>query len=94
MYWYSAGDIEEAKVLQKHCADITGLVMTPNGYEQPAVQKAVLSARLGINCGAPRLPVLPLKPEIKESGEAHFLHVTAPHYGLWEHLLRALWNCP
>ena len=70
MYWYSAGDIEEAKIIQKHCADITGLVMTPNGYEQPAVQKAVLSARLGIECGAPRLPVLPLKPEIKESGEA------------------------
>ena len=35
--------------------------------EQPAVQKAVLSARLGIECGAPRLPTLPLKPETKEA---------------------------
>jgi dihydrodipicolinate synthase/N-acetylneuraminate lyase len=65
-----AGDIETAKIIQKQCADITGLVMTPYGYEQPAVQKAVLTARLGIDMGAPRLPTLPLKPEVEESGKA------------------------
>lgn len=58
-----AGDIEKAKKLQQRCADISSLVITPHGYEQPAVQKAVLTARLGIDCGAPRLPTLPLKPE-------------------------------
>jgi len=44
--------------------------MTPYGYEQPAVQKAVLTARLGIDMGAPRLPTLPLKPEVEDSGKA------------------------
>jgi dihydrodipicolinate synthase/N-acetylneuraminate lyase len=74
-----AGDIEKAKVLQKTCADITSLVITPHGYEQPAVQKAVLTARLGINCGEPRLPTLPLKPEVKASSKAHRTILTAAH---------------
>ena len=39
--------------------------MTQFGYEQPAVQKRLLTARLGRDCGTPRLPTLPLRAEIE-----------------------------
>lgn len=58
-----AGDFEKAKELQERCVQITELVVTKYGYEQPAVQKRLLTERLGVPCGLPRLPIQPLHAE-------------------------------
>lgn len=41
------GDVPKAKQLQELCNKIVDLVVTPEGYQQPAVQKMILSERLG-----------------------------------------------
>ena len=55
--------MEKAKELQELGAQITELVVTKYGYEQPAVQKRLLTERLGVPCGVPRLPTQPLHTE-------------------------------
>lgn len=51
------GDISEAKRLQELCNKIVDLVVTPEGYQQPAVQKMILSERLG-ECPAAHVQTL------------------------------------
>jgi len=53
---YNAGDIHRAEVAQAKASQVTDLV---RGIGLHAGTKAVLSERLGIDCGAPRLPGRP-----------------------------------
>lgn len=57
---YQAGDLKRAEAAQDKATEITSL-MQPFSFH--AVIKAVLSERLGIDCGDPRPPGLPLTPE-------------------------------
>jgi dihydrodipicolinate synthase/N-acetylneuraminate lyase len=57
---YQAGDMDKAKKAEKRAIEIFGLILD-FGYHQTL--KTVLSERLGIDCGAPRLPTLPLSSE-------------------------------
>ena len=54
---YLAGDLAAAEAAQDACFPAK---MLCRKYGQPAVQKVVLSHTLGIECGQPRLPNLPL----------------------------------
>ena len=56
---YQAGDMDKAKEAEKSALE--GVDLLDFGYIQTL--KAVLSARLGVDCGAPRLPNLPLSAE-------------------------------
>ena len=57
---YNAGDIHRAEVAQEKASQVTDLV---RGIGLHAGTKAVLSERLGIDCGAPRLPGQPATAE-------------------------------
>ncbi len=59
---YKAGDIPRAEAAQRRATD---LVMLIRGFGMHAAVKALLSERLGIDCGEPRLPSPPLSPEAK-----------------------------
>ena len=59
---WKAGDMEKAIAAQAKAADIKFWVRK---YGQPAVQKLVLSEKLGIHCGDPRLPIAPLSDDEK-----------------------------
>ena len=50
---YEAGDLERAEAAQKRASAVTSLVRE---YGLHATVKAVLSERLGIDCGSPRAP--------------------------------------
>ena len=56
---YQAGDMDKAKKAEKSALEVVDLL--DFGYLQAL--KAVLSARLGVDCGVPRLPTLPLSTE-------------------------------
>ena len=57
---YQAGDMDKAKKAEKRACEVYDLILD-FGYHQTL--KAVLSERLGIDCGAPRRPTLPLSSE-------------------------------
>ena len=50
---YEAGDLERAEAAQKRASAVTSMVRE---YGLHATVKAVLSERLGIDCGSPRAP--------------------------------------
>ena len=50
---YEAGDLERAEAAQKRASAVTSMV---RDYGLHATVKAVLSERLGIDCGSPRAP--------------------------------------
>ncbi len=50
---YTAGDLERAEAAQKRASEVTSMVRV---YGLHATVKAVLSERLGIDCGSPRAP--------------------------------------
>ena len=54
---YTAGDLERAEAAQRRATEVTSLVRE---YGLHATAKAVLSERLGIDCGSPRAPGRPL----------------------------------
>ena len=54
---YQDGDWKRAEAAQDHATDVTNIVRT---YGLHSTIKAVLSERLGIDCGDPRPPGLPL----------------------------------
>ena len=49
--------MDRARAAQQRAADIKFWVRK---YGQPATQKLVLSEKLGVHCGYPRLPIEPL----------------------------------
>ena len=57
---YQAGDVPRAQAAQDHATDVTNLVRQ---FGLHSTTKVVLSERLGIDCGDPRRPGLPLTPE-------------------------------
>jgi N-acetylneuraminate lyase len=57
---YEAGDLARAEAAQDKASDVTVLVRE---FGMHATLKALLSERLGIDCGAPRLPTPPLTSE-------------------------------
>ena len=59
---YKAGDLPRAEAAQKRADQLATVVRE---FGMHAGVKAVLSERLGIDCGEPRLPTPPLAPEIK-----------------------------
>jgi dihydrodipicolinate synthase/N-acetylneuraminate lyase len=59
---YRVGDVPRAEEAQKR---VTQLVSLIRGFGMHAVIKVLLSERLGIDCGEPRLPIPPLTPEIR-----------------------------
>ena len=60
---WKAGDMDRARAAQQKAADIKFWVRK---YGQPATQKLVLSAKLGIHCGEPRLPIPPMSDKEKK----------------------------
>ena len=54
---YQAGDLATAQAAQEHASKVADLVKP---YRFHAIAKAVLSKRLGIDCGLPRPPMEPL----------------------------------
>ncbi len=59
---YKAGDLPRAEAAQKRASKATMLVRT---FGFPATIKAVLSERLGIDCGDPRPPTPPMTAEAR-----------------------------
>ena len=57
---YNDGDIHRAEVAQEKASQVTDLVRSIGLH---AGTKAILSERLGIDCGAPRPPGQPITPE-------------------------------
>jgi dihydrodipicolinate synthase/N-acetylneuraminate lyase len=57
---YQSGNLKEAEAAQKHASQVADLIKP---FQFHAIAKAVLSARLGIDCGHPRLPTPPLTDE-------------------------------
>ena len=57
---YNDGDIARAEAAQDRASEVTGLVRQ---FGLHATAKAVISERLGIDCGDPRAPGQPLTPE-------------------------------
>lgn len=60
---YQIGDIEAAKRAQSQGSKITDIVRE---FGMHAVLKAIISERLGIDCGEPRRPTLPLTVEQRQ----------------------------
>jgi 4-hydroxy-tetrahydrodipicolinate synthase len=60
---YQAGDIDAAKAAQSQGSKVTDIVRE---FGMHGVLKALLTERLGIDCGDPRLPTLPLTPQQRE----------------------------
>ena len=61
---YRNGDLKRAEAAQDRATEVGTLVL---GERFHASIKAVLSERLGIDCGHPRPPQLPLTPEEREN---------------------------
>ena len=59
---YQAGDLAAAQAAQESASKVADLVRP---YRFHAIAKAVLSERLGIDCGDPRRPTLPLTADEK-----------------------------
>ncbi len=59
---FQSGHIESAIKAQERASRLMDIVWK---HGNPRVEKAVLSWRLGIDCGNPRPPRLPLSPELK-----------------------------
>ncbi len=57
---YRAGDLKRAEAAQDRASEVS---LMCRKYGIHATAKAVLSERLGIDCGDPRLPGLPLTPQ-------------------------------
>jgi dihydrodipicolinate synthase/N-acetylneuraminate lyase len=57
---YNDGPIARAEAAQDRASEVTGLVRQ---FGLHATAKAVISERLGIDCGDPRAPGQPLSPE-------------------------------
>ena len=57
---YNDGDIARAEAAQDRASEVTGLVRQ---FGLHATTKAVISQRLGIDCGDPRAPGQPLTPD-------------------------------
>lgn len=57
---YQAGDLAKAQAAQEHASQVADLVQP---FRFPAIAKAVIGARLGIDCGEPRPPGQALTPE-------------------------------
>ena len=57
---YHDGDIARAEEAQRLGADITNFMVE---FGNPSTPKAVLGERLGVYCGDPRLPLLPMTPD-------------------------------
>jgi N-acetylneuraminate lyase len=60
---YQAGDLKRAEHAQDRATEVTNLVRR---FGLHATTKVLLSARLGIDCGNPRLPGLPLTAEQRQ----------------------------
>jgi len=60
---YQAGDIAAAQAAQTQGSKVTDIVRE---FGMHGVLKAMLTERLGIDCGDPRLPTLPLTSEQRE----------------------------
>lgn len=76
---FQAGDINRAQEAQEHATEVTNVVRQ---YGLHATIKAVISERLGLDCGDPRPPTLPLTPEnraivLKRVAELGLDNVTA-----------------
>lgn len=57
---YKAGDLAAAEAAQEHASQVADLVQP---FRFHAIAKAILSARLGIDCGVPRPPMQALTGE-------------------------------
>jgi N-acetylneuraminate lyase len=57
---YRASDLEQAEAAQEKATQVADLCHQP--FKFHAIAKAVLSERLGIDCGDPRPPIQPLSP--------------------------------
>ena len=57
---FQDGDMARAEKAQARGAEITDFMIE---FGNPSTPKAVLGERLGIDCGDPRLPLLPMTPE-------------------------------
>lgn len=57
---YRSGDLKKAEAAQEHASQVADLVQP---FRFHAIAKAVLSARLGIDCGDPRPPGQALSPD-------------------------------
>jgi len=60
---YGQGDLRGAEAAQSRAREIIDVCVMYSGAQYHAVLKAMLSHRLGIDCGAPRRPALPLTDE-------------------------------
>ena len=60
---YQAGDIPAAQAAQARASKVTDIIRDLGFH---GVLKAMISERLGIDCGEARLPTLPLTPELRE----------------------------
>lgn len=67
---YGDGDFRAAEAAQARARDIIDVCVMYSGARYHAVLKAVLSHRLGIDCGSPRRPALPLTQEQVEQVKA------------------------
>lgn len=61
---FQAGDMKRAQAAQDRGTEIANL-LRPHTFH--AIMKAVLSERLGIDCGSPRPPAEPLTPEERKA---------------------------
>ena len=59
---YQQGDLRRAEAAQVRASELLDLVLMIEG-KYHAITKVVISERLGIDCGDPRPPALPLTPE-------------------------------
>ena len=57
---FQVGDMARAERAQARGAEITDFMIE---FGNPSTPKAVLGERLGVDCGDPRLPLLPMTPE-------------------------------
>lgn len=67
---WERGDLREAEEAQVRARKIIEVCVTYGGPGYHAVLKAMISARLGVDCGNPRRPALPLTTEQRD-------HITA-----------------
>lgn len=60
---YGEGDFRAAEAAQSRAREVIDVCVMHSGARYHAVLKAALSHRLGVDCGAPRRPALPLTEE-------------------------------
>ncbi len=63
---YQAGDLKRAEAAQDKASEVINRISACGGGFH-ATAKAVLSERLGIDCGSPRPPAFPLPPDQREA---------------------------